>query len=151
MKIALFSMVMLAGSIAAHPAQAQQNAREQLRLYVRQAGPVGPGERNWRDFGKYDFDRPEPGQRAYYANRYYRDWRYYEARTLDRSDRIYRGRDRRYYCRRADGTTGRIAGQVGAIENGLALGASSPIYALLGGKDGAKLGAQVDQGKITCH
>ena len=47
------------------------------------------------------------------AARYYRrDDRRYGSQRLGRNDRIYRGSDDRYYCRRDDGTTGLIVGGV---------------------------------------
>ena len=45
-----------------------------------------------------------------------RDDRRYRSYRLGRIDRIYRGSDNRYYCRRDDGTTGLI---VGGIAGGL--------------------------------
>jgi hypothetical protein len=61
---------------------------------------------DWRRYRNYDYNRLPPGQRAYYAENYYRDGRYYQPRRLTRNDRIYRGGNGRYYCRRNDGTTG---------------------------------------------
>src|SRR3546814_4962242 len=41
---------------------------------------------------------------------------YYEPRRLGHDDRIWRGKDGRYHCRRSDGTTGLIIGAaVGAV------------------------------------
>lgn len=40
------------------------------------------------------------------------DDRRYRSYRLGRNDRIYRGSDNRYYCRRDDGTTGLIVGGV---------------------------------------
>ena len=63
-------------------------------------------------YGNYDWNRPDPRYGGYYADRYYRqDHRYRERRLAD-NDRVYRGRDGRYYCRRSDGTTGLIVGGV---------------------------------------
>jgi hypothetical protein len=52
--------------------------------------------RDWRQYRNYDWNRPARGQRAYYADDYYRDGRYYQERRLTRQDRIYRGRDGRW-------------------------------------------------------
>jgi hypothetical protein len=51
------------------------------------------------------------------ASRYYRrDDRRYRPERLGRNDRIYRGSDNRYYCKRDDGTTGLIVGGIsGAV------------------------------------
>ena len=43
--------------------------------------------RDWHSYHGYDYNHPEPGQRAYYADRYYRDGRYYQPRRLTRADR----------------------------------------------------------------
>jgi len=92
-----------------------------------------PSERDWRTYDRYDYDRPPPGGR-YYADDYYRDGRHYRERRLSADDRIYRGRDGRYYCRRDDGTTGLIVGaDTGAlIGNALDNGRSSTLGTLLG-------------------
>jgi hypothetical protein len=56
-------------------------------------------------------DRYEARDNHWDAARYYRrDDRRYPPRRMDRNDRIYRGSDNRYYCRRDDGTTGLIIG-----------------------------------------
>ena len=109
--------------------------------------------RDWRRYRTYDYNRLEPGQRSYYADRYYRDGRYYQPRRLTRADRIYRGRDNRYYCRRSDGTTGLIIGGLGGavIGNSIAGGGSRTLGTLLGGTAGALLGQSIDRGNIVCR
>src|SRR3546814_19862367 len=52
--------------------------------------------------------RAKDARETWYADRYYRDGRSYKARRLSHDDRIYRGRDGRYYCKRDDGNTGLI-------------------------------------------
>ena len=97
-----------------------RNARREYREDVRDARQDRRGEiRDWRRYRGYDYNRFEPGQRQYYADRYYRDGRYYQTRSLGRNDRIYRGYNGRYYCRRNDGTTGLIVGGLagGALGN----------------------------------
>ena len=103
--------------------------------------------RDWRQYNRYDYNRPPRGG-AYYADDYYRDGRYYRERRLSYNDRIYRGRDGRYYCRRNDGTTGLIIGAgVGAlIGNSLDGGRSSLLGTLLGAGAGAAIGREVDRG-----
>ena len=107
-------------------------------------------ERNWRD---YDYNRFEPGQGRYDAARYYRhDNRRYKARRLGRNDRIYRGYDNRYYCRRDDGTTGLIVGGMagGVLGHIIAPGGSKTLGTIIGAGAGALLGRQVDRGDIVC-
>jgi hypothetical protein len=109
--------------------------------------------RDWRTYRRYDWNRSEPGYSAYYADDYYRDGRYYRMRTLSRSDRIYRGRDGRYYCRRDDGTTGLIIGAgIGAlIGNSLDDGRSSLLGTLIGASAGAAIGREIDRGSVRCR
>ena len=97
-------------------------------------------------YGNYDWDRPDPSAGGYYADSYYRGDGRYRERRLTRDDRIYRGRDDRYYCRRSDGTTGLIVGGVagGVLGNIIAPGDSKTIGTVLGAVGGAALGAAVD-------
>jgi hypothetical protein len=101
---------------------------------------------DWRQGRRYDYNRPPPGG-AYYADDYYRDGRYYRERRLSSNDRIYRGRDDRYYCRRSDGTTGLIigAGAGALIGNSLDGGRSSTLGTILGAAVGGLAGREVDR------
>ena len=107
---------------------------------------------DWRNYRRYDWNKPAPSG-YYYADQYYRDGRYYSTRRLSRYDRIYRGNDGRYYCRRSDGTTGLIVGAgVGAlIGNSLDNGRSSILGTLVGGAAGAAIGREVDRGSVRCR
>jgi hypothetical protein len=113
----------------------------------------GGGNRDWRQFRGYDYNRLEPGQRVYYADRYYRDGGYYQPHRLSRRDRIYRGGNGRYYCRRSDGTTGLIVGGLagGVLGNVLSNGRSSTLGTLLGVAGGAALGTSIDRGQVICR
>ncbi len=101
---------------------------------------------DWRRYNRYDWNRPGPSG-YYYADDYYRDGRYYRERRLSYNDRIYRGRDGRYYCRRNDGTTGLIIGAgVGAlIGNRLDNGRSSTFGTILGAVAGGAIGREIDR------
>ena len=101
---------------------------------------------DWRNYNRYDWNKPASNG-YYYADQYYRDGRYYRERRLSYNDRIYRGRDGRYYCRRSDGTTGLIIGAgVGAlIGNSLDNGRSSLLGTLIGGAAGAAIGREIDR------
>jgi hypothetical protein len=107
---------------------------------------------DWRSWNRYDWNRPAAGG-YYYADDYYRDGRYYREYRLSRNDRIYRGRDGRYYCRRSDGTTGLIVGAAigGLIGNSLDNGRSSILGTLIGAGAGAAIGSQIDRGDIRCR
>nr|WP_047165909.1 glycine zipper 2TM domain-containing protein [Sphingomonas sp. Y57] len=114
----------------------------------------GRRDHDWRENRRYDWNRPDPrhGNR-YYADRYYRDGRYYKERRLTRNDRIYRGNDGRYYCRRSDGTTGLIIGAVGGglLGNALDNGRSSTLGTIIGAGAGALLGRSIDRGDVKCR
>ena len=102
--------------------------------------------RDWRQYNRYDYNRPPAGG-YYYADDFYRDGRYYRERRLTYNDRIYRGRDGRYYCRRDDGTTGLIIGAgVGAlIGHSLDNGRSSVLGTILGAAAGGAIGREIDR------
>jgi hypothetical protein len=108
---------------------------------------------DWRRYRNYDYNRLPPGERNYYADDYYRDGRYYRERRLTRNDRIYRGRDGRYYCRRTDGTTGLIVGGVagGLFGNAISNGRNATLGTLLGAAAGAALGSSIDRGNVRCR
>ena len=72
----------------------------------------------------------------------YRDRNY--GRPLAENDRIYRGGDGRYYCKRSNGTTGLVLGAVGGGVIGSALGGGT-LGTLLGAGGGAFLGKTLDQ------
>ncbi|UUL84268.1 DUF4121 family protein [Sphingomonas qomolangmaensis] len=95
----------------------------------------------------YDYNRPDPSYGGYEADRYYRENPRVQPRRLSANDRVYRGRDNRYYCRRNDGTTGLIVGGLagGTLGSILAPGGSSLLGALLGGAAGAAGGQALDR------
>lgn len=87
------------------------------------------------------------------ASEHYRsDERRYRARRLSRNDRIYRGSDNRYYCKRDDGTTGLIVGGItgGVLGNVIAPGGSKTIGTIAGGALGAVIGKAIDDGDMVC-
>lgn len=101
---------------------------------------------------RYD-DRYEAG---YDPTPYYRaDPNRYQERVLSSDDRIYRGSDDRYYCKRNDGTTGLIVGAVGggALGNVIAGGHSRGVGTILGAIAGGVLGKSVDQNnsEVRCR
>lgn len=110
-------------------------------------GPPPPG------YAAYDYDRPDPAYNGYYADRYYRDDQRYQDRVLAENDRVYRGQDGRYYCRRSDGTTGLIVGAAagGLLGAAIAPGGSGLLGALIGGGAGALAGKSIDQGSVHCR
>lgn len=105
---------------------------------------------SWRS---YDYNRPDPAYGRYDASQYYRTGASYAERKLTRNDRIYRGQDGRYYCRRSDGTTGLIVGAIagGLLGNTLAKGDSKLLATIIGAAAGAAIGKAVDSGEVECR
>ncbi|WP_457311614.1 glycine zipper 2TM domain-containing protein [Sphingomonas sp. UYAg733] len=131
-----------------------RDARREYRDDVRDARQDRRhARRDWRQYRNYDYNRYERGQRTYYADQYYRDGSYYQTRRLSRNDRVYRGSNGRYYCRRNDGTTGLIIGGIagGVLGNSIASGGSKTLGTLLGGGAGALLGRSIDRGQVSCR
>ena len=171
MKTLMIGLCLAAMPVALHadqPARAdreyQRDVREARRDYQRDLAEARQDHRravrNWqtdrrdrREFRRYDWNRPDPRYGAWYPDYYYRDGRYYRPYRLSRNDRIYRGRDGRYYCRRSDGTTGLVIGAVlgGVIGNQLDREGSSLLGTLIGGTAGGLLGREVDRGRVRCR
>lgn len=105
--------------------------------------PPRPGYDDERDEGDYD------------AARYYRSGPNYQERVLGPNDRVYRGQDGRYYCRRNDGTTGLIVGGAagGLFGNAISNRHSRTVGTLLGAVAGAALGSAIDRNnqQVTCR
>ena len=108
---------------------------------------------DWRNYRNYDWNRPDKRHGRYDAERYYRDGRYYKQRRLSYNDRIYRGDNGRYYCRRPDGTTGLIIGAVGGgvLGNVIAPGDSKTLGTIVGGGLGAVLGRAIERDGVSCR
>jgi uncharacterized protein YcfJ len=99
-------------------------------------------------------EREEDREAYWDASKHYRhDERRYHPRHLGRNDRIYRGSDNRYYCKRDDGTTGLIVGGItgGVLGNVIAPGGSKTIGTIAGAGLGAIIGKTIDEGDIVCH
>ncbi|CAN5772583.1 hypothetical protein BH11PSE6_BH11PSE6_01560 [soil metagenome] len=108
-------------------------------------GPGGPG-------GYYEDDRIE---RDYEPSRYYREGPNYRERVLSSDERVYRGTDGRYYCKRNDGTTGLIVGAIGGgvlgnvIDGGHSRGVGTILGAIVGGVAGQSIDRNNQQ--IRCR
>ncbi|MEA1086015.1 MAG: glycine zipper 2TM domain-containing protein [Sphingomonas sp.] len=107
----------------------------------------------YRSYSRYDYNRVDPAYGGYYADRYYADGPRYRERRLSSRDRIYRGENGQYYCRRNDGTTGLIVGGLagGVLGNIIAPGNSGLLGTLLGGAAGAAVGRSVDRNNVRCR
>jgi hypothetical protein len=122
-----------------------QQARERDTRY---RGPQGYN----RQPSRYSDDRYENG---YDPARDYRDGAQYRERTLADDDRVYRGTDGRYYCKRSDGTTGLVLGAAGGgiLGNVIDGGHSRTVGTLIGGALGALAGRAVEQNnsEVRCR
>ncbi|HKT84544.1 MAG TPA: glycine zipper 2TM domain-containing protein [Novosphingobium sp.] len=97
---------------------------------------------------------PAHGYRAKERHRIYDRHGYYvEPRRMTYRDRVWRGRDGRYYCRRDNGTTGLIIGAgVGALAGReIAGNGDRTLGAILGGVAGGLLGRSIDRGDLRCR
>lgn len=97
----------------------------------------------------FQFDDDDDDDRG----RYDRYGRYREPRRLSRNDRVWRGEDGRYRCRRGNGTTGLIiGGAVGAlIGREVDGGRDRTVGTILGAAGGALLGREIDRGALRCR
>ena len=151
--VALAATAITGMAVAAAPAQAQRPTYNQIHNGVpgynhdRAMRDYRRETRNYRQWNRYDYNNPDPRYGSYYADRYYRDGRYYRSRQLSSNDRVYRGYNGQYYCRRSDGTTGLIIGAgVGALfGNAIDNGRSSLLGTLLGAAAGGAIGSSIDR------
>ena len=107
---------------------------------------------SYNQYGRYDYNNPDPRYNGYYADNYYRTDRRYRERRLNDNDRVYRGQNGQYYCRRSDGTTGLIVGAIagGVLGNIIAPGDSKTLGTVLGAIGGAVAGRAIDSG-VRCR
>jgi hypothetical protein len=130
--------------------QARANSRRQDYRdprYDPRSGYNGGGYNS-----SYNDDRIENG---YDPSRYYRDGPNYQERVLSSDDRIYRGNDGRYYCKRNDGTTGLVVGAIagGVLGNVIDGGHSRSVGTILGAVLGGVAGKSIDQSnsQVRCR
>ena len=138
---------------ADNPREVRRAQREHARNLANADRNARQADRGWRGYGNYDWDRREPGTDRYDAERYYRGGSYYRTRTLAANDRVYRGQDGRYYCRRSDGTTGLIIGAAagGLLGNAIMRGDSQILGTLIGAAGGAVAGRAIERGNVRCR
>ena len=131
----------------------RRDIREERRDVREARGELQRDRADWRSYRNYDYNRPARGYDTYYADQYYRDGQYYQPRRLSANDRVYRGRDNRYYCRRPDGTTGLIIGAIGGgvLGGAIASGGSNTLGVILGALGGGVLGRSIDRNNVRCR
>jgi hypothetical protein len=107
----------------------------------------------YNQYGRYDYNNPDPRYGGYYADHYYRTNSRYRPYTMTSNDRIYVGQDGRYYCRRSDGSTGLIVGGIagGVLGNIVAPGGSKTLGTIIGAVAGGAAGASIDASKVRCQ
>ncbi|KTF69322.1 glycine zipper 2TM domain-containing protein [Sphingomonas sp. HT-1] len=154
--------VMAAGLSIAAPASAQNDPRysspEQERArfeaarerFDREYRIFQQAADRYADYSEWLAHAPPPradirDEADWDPSRYYRPGS--SERVLSSDDRVYRGQDGRYYCKRPDGTTGLIVGAAagGLFGNVIASRRSSTVGTLLGAIAGGAIGASVDK------
>lgn len=132
--------------------RAEREYRQDARDFNRFQQQRRQDARYWDQGRNYGYNRPDPRFNGYYADNYYRGGNY-QPQRLNVNDRIYRGNDNRYYCRRSDGTTGLLVGAIGGgvLGNVIAPGGSKTLGSIIGGSLGAVLGKSVDRNNVTCR
>ena len=114
----------------------------------------------YRDNDRYDrydrrYDRRDDRRyRQERRQRVYDDRGYYiEPRRVRRGDRVWQGRDGRYYCERDNGTTGLIIGAAGGALLGREIdgGRDRTLGTILGAAIGGLLGREIDRGNARCR
>ena len=122
---------------------------------IASAQPHGRARGHYKQEERREARERAEAREAYWdaSKHYRRDDRRYRARRLGRNDRIYRGSDNRYYCKRDDGTTGLIVGGItgGVLGHVIAPGGSKTLGTIVGAGAGALIGRAIDDGDIVCH
>jgi hypothetical protein len=128
-----------------------RNARRSRGGWRDDRGPGYPDNRY--DDDRYEYDDRDEG--SYDPSRYYRPDARYQERVLAADERVYRGRDGRYYCKRNDGTTGLIVGAFagGILGNIIDGGHSRAAGTILGAIAGGAAGSAIDRNnqQIRCR
>lgn len=94
---------------------------------------------------------PAHGRRSH--DDYDRGRGYDGPRRLTRNDRVWRGDDGRYYCRRSNGTTGLVVGAAlgGLLGNQVVGRGDRTLGTILGAAGGGLIGREIDRGHVTCR
>ncbi len=127
--------------------QTYQAAVERYRLSRPRA--------DWRGNGGSARGYVDPRDEEFYdPSRDYRTGPNYRERVLTEDDRVYRGQDGRYYCKRSDGTTGLVVGAAagGLFGNVITSGRSRTLGTILGALAGGAIGGSVDRNQeVRCR
>ncbi|RIV88676.1 glycine zipper 2TM domain-containing protein [Aurantiacibacter xanthus] len=107
-----------------------------------------------RNHDRYDVRYDRRDDRRYRNDRVYDSrGRYIEPRRVSRDDRVWQGRDGRYYCERSNGTTGLIIGAAGGALVGRTIDTQGDrtLGTVVGGVLGGLLGREIDRGGARCR
>lgn len=116
------------------------------------AGCASSGNERY-PYRQYDYNRPDPQYGYYDASRYYRDEPTARERKMANRERVYRGDDGKYYCRRNSGTTGLIVGAIagGFLGDAIAPRGSKTLGAIIGAGGGGVAGRALTRGDTRCR
>ena len=119
------------------------------------AAPAAADPPRWAPAHGYDrnHDRYDVRYDRRDDRRYDDRGRYREPRRVSRDDRVWQGRDGRYYCERDNGTTGLIIGAAGGALLGRTIDTRGDrtVGTLVGGVLGGLLGREIDRGEARCR
>ena len=146
--LATLSAPASAASVAPTQAPMTSMATTPIEIMHSNSAELRDPPRHARAYGRRDRDR-----RAYRDRVYDDRGRYYEPRRLSRGDRVWRGRDGNYYCKRDNGTTGLIIGAgVGALAGrAVDTDGDRTLGTVLGAIAGGLLGREIDRGELRCR
>jgi opacity protein-like surface antigen len=149
----LFALIAATGSLAALavPAQAAELPATAAPIGATAFAGFNHNSAPVIDVAGYDRDRRWRDDRR--DRRYRDDRRWRDDRRLGRNDRVWRGNDGRYRCKRNDGTTGLVIGAIGGALAGRAVDTRGDRSAgtLLGAIGGGLLGREIDRGDARCR
>ena len=139
--------------VAAHAHAASPAALIQAAHYGDPRWGDWDDDDDWRDDRRYRRGHARGHRRVYDDDIYDRRGQYINPRRLGRRDRIWRGRDGRFYCQRDNGTTGLVIGAgLGALlGRTIDTRGDRTVGTLLGGALGAVLGREIDRGDLRCR
>ena len=109
-------------------------------------------DHSYQHGGYHDYNYGRAGYDRGYSE-YDNYGRYREPHRIGRNDRVWRGNDGRYYCRRDNGTTGLIIGAAGGALLGRAVDTHGEraTGTILGAVLGGLLGKSIDQSDARCR
>ncbi len=149
------ALIAAAGSLAVFAAPAQ--AAELPAAPITASDYAGFAEASYPISTTVAYDRWDDRRKWRGRDRDNRRWRddrrYRDERRLGRRDRVWRGRDGRYHCRRDDGTTGLVIGAgVGALlGRTIDQRGDRALGTILGAVGGGLLGREIDRGDLRCR